>query len=241
MARDSQGHPGASSKGVSRAGPSWGIPRRRLGRAHPRPPELRASLPQDLLPGPGEPSAPGDAAQRHPVRRARATPGRLLRRQQAAAGPRGPGLGHHPALQLQAVRGVCQRPGHGEGLGWHPWGVQESPQHLGVSSTSGSPVPQFSSGSGATLVPQQSGPPVPPFVLPQGPDLRAEAPGLVAGDSGQLQGQVECPQLQPARQRHPAGTSWRSRGASPPAKAPRGGPLTLSLCPRSISPPRPSR
>lgn len=168
MAWDSQGHPGASSKGVSRAGPSWGIPRRRLGRAHPRPPELRASLPQDLLPGPGEPSAPGDAAQRHPVRRARATPGRLLRRQQAAAGPRGPGLGHHPALQLQAVRGVCQRPGHGEGLGWHPWGVQEGLQHLGVPSAVRSPVPQFSSGSGATLVPQQSGPPSATLCPPPG-------------------------------------------------------------------------
>lgn len=39
----------------------------------------------------------------------------------------------------------------------------------------------------------------------------------MAGDPGQLQSQIECPQLQPARQRHPAGGSqqWGTGGGLP--------------------------
>ena len=99
---------------------------------------LTAPIPllQDLLPCPGEPSATGDAAQRHALRRARPAPGELLRRQQAAAGPRSAGLGDHPPLQLQAVRGVSCCDGRSEGPCRRPRSV-----------AGGSPAPQLSKGT----------------------------------------------------------------------------------------------
>lgn len=162
-----RGTPSAGNKGVCRAGLSWstlGIPRRGAGRCRgalavpvPGTAEPPAALLQDLLPRPGEPPAAGDAAQRHALRCAHPTPGELLRRQQAAAGPRGPGLGDHPPLQLQAVRGASRHDGHGEGPRRHPQGgtggspAPRGPQRLGLAWG------QHHCG-GATLLPRQGSP-----------------------------------------------------------------------------------